>query len=376
VSGGSSSTGEKTELPTPKRIRDARAKGQVARSAELVTAISLMGVLGYLWLTSGFIFERVSALLDRAAAFSRQSDFESAASDALAAIGWETIVIVAPVLLVAIVAGVAANYIQIGSLFAFEGIMPSLDKINPATGFKKIFSMRSLVELLKSTLKIAVLSAILFFVIRDAIAPLSFALSCGMPCIASLAVSVMGKTLACAAVVLAIAGLADLVYQRHAHTKQLMMTKEEIKREYKESEGDPHIKGKRRQLAQEMVMSDQGGATRKATAVVINPTHLAVVLRYREGETPLPMVVAKGRELQAHYLRTEAEAAGVPIFRNVGLARSLYAHVEPLEYIPDDAFAVVAEILAWVKRHEERLYKERLPHGVIDMDEGEHLPSN
>ncbi len=376
MSGGSSSSGEKTELPTPKRIRDAREKGQVARSSELVTALSLIAVIGYLWLAAGMIWERLAAMLDMAGRWGTQRDFTDVVQGALIAVGWDMLVILAPVVLVAIVAGIAGNFIQIGALFALESVKPSLDKVNPASGFKKIFSMRSLVELGKSTLKIVILSAILYVVIRDSIAPLSYALSCGMPCFTTLTVSLMAKTLAYTAIVLIAAGLADLAYQRHAHTKQLMMTKEEVKREYKESEGDPHIKSKRRQLAQEMVMSDQGGATRKATAVVINPTHLAIVLRYKEGDTPLPMVVAKGRERHAHYLRTQAEEAGVPVFQNIPLARRLYAEVEPLEYIPDDAFAIVAEILAWVKRHEDQLYKGRLPHGVIDMDAGKHKPGS
>lgn len=367
----SNSAGEKTELPTPKRVRDAREKGQVARSTELVTAASLIAVIGYLWAASGSIMERLGALLDMSGRWGTQ-DFSGVVQNALAVTFWESAVILLPVIGVAIVAGVAANYLQIGSLFALESVKPKLEKISPASGFKKIFSMKSVVELLKSTLKIAVLSTLLYFVIRDSLAPLTYALPCGMPCLGALTVSLMAQTLGYTAIVLVIAGLADLAWQRHSHTKSLMMTKDEVKREYKESEGDPHIKGKRRQLAQELVMSDQISATRKSTAVVVNPTHLAVALRFREGETPLPLVVAKGRELQAHRIRAEAEEAGVPVFRNVSLARTLYAEAETLDYIPDDVFGVVAEILAWVKRNEATLYQGRLPHGVIDMDADEH----
>jgi type III secretion protein U len=145
-----------------------------------------------------------------------------------------------------------------------------------------------------------------------------------------------------------------------------------VKREYKESEGDPHIKGKRKQIAHEMATSNSGQAARKGSAVVVNPTHFAVVLDYRPDVTPLPIVTAKGTNLIAHYLRTQAEEAGVPVFRNVRLARALYADAEVDQYIPDELFDAVAEVLTWVARNKDRLYQGRLDHGVIDMDVGDH----
>jgi type III secretion protein U len=175
-----------------------------------------------------------------------------------------------------------------------------------------------------------------------------------------------------AALAFVIVALADLAYQRHAHTKSLMMTKEEVKREYKESEGDPLIKGKRRQLAQELAMSDSGHAARKGTAVVVNPTHFAVVLSYRPDELPLPIVTAKGRNIQAHFLRCQAEEAGVPVFRNVALARALFATAEIEHPIPDELFDAVAEVLAWVAKNKHLLYNGPLDHGVIDMDADDH----
>ena len=150
-------------------------------------------------------------------------------------------------------------------------------------------------------------------------------------------------------------------------------TKEEVKREFKESEGDPHIKQKRKQLAQELIFGD-GGAAGKSSAVVINPTHLAVAIAYRPEEMPLPMVVAKGRNERAVTIRAAAEEAGVPIFRNILLARTLFADVEVDAFIPDQLFDVVAEVLVWVKMHRDELYKGPLQHGVIDMDAGDHRP--
>jgi type III secretion protein U len=279
-----------------------------------------------------------------------------------------------PIIGVTIFAGIAANYLQVGSLFAFESISPSLEKISPGAGFKRIFSMKQIVETLKSIVKIVFLSVLLYYVVRDAIGNYIYSLACGMPCLVNITSSVLFQTVMYSALAFIIVALADFAYQKHSHTKSLMMTKDEIKREYKESEGDPHIKGHRRQLAQELAMSDSGAAARKGTAVVVNPTHFAVVISYRPEQAPLPIVTAKGRNLQAHYLRTQAEEAGVPVFRNVGLARSLFADVEIDAFIPDELFDAVAEVLTWVDRHKDLLYGGRLNHGVIDMDAGEHRP--
>ena len=129
--------------------------------------------------------------------------------------------------------------------------------------------------------------------------------------------------------------MLDFVYQRHSHTKSLMMSKEEVKREYKESEGDPIVKGARKQLANQLIMGDVKKQVPRSSAVVVNPTHLAVAIRYKEGQTPLPIIVAKGRDQVAYEIRTEAELAGVPIFRNVPLARQLFADCEVDDYVPD-----------------------------------------
>jgi len=368
----SGSSGEKTELPTPKKERDARAKGQVARSQEVVTAVSLFSAVAYLWFTWDITNARLTVLFDQVALLAREGDFRANALTGVYAAAWEIMIIMAPLLGIVLLAGIGVNYFQVGSLFTFQTIMPKGEKISPASGFKRIFSMKQLVELLKSVVKIVVLSILLYFVIRDAIAPYVGSFECGIPCIGDITVATLGKTLVYSALAFTVVALADFVYQKRSHTKSLMMTKDEVKREYKESEGDPHIKGKRKQLAHELAMGDGGAAARKGTAVVVNPTHFAVVVEYRPEKMPLPVVTAKGRNLQAAYLRGEAEGAGVPIFRNVSLARALYADARLYEPIPDELFDAVAEVLAWVSKNERALYKGRLPHGVIDMDVDDH----
>lgn len=363
--------GEKTELPTPKKERDAREKGQVARSQEVVTTISLLAVVAYVWTRWGSITEAFVGMFDQMAKLAT-GDFRTVALPAVFYAFRESALLLLPALGVVILAGIAANYVQFGSLFSFESIAPKLEKISPAAGFKRIFSMKQVIDLLKSILKIVFLSVLLYIVLRGAIGPFMNSLECGIPCIADVTSTILFQTLAYSAAAFIIVAAADFAYQKHSHTKSLMMSKDEVKREYKESEGDPHIKGKRKQLAHELAMSDGGAAARKGTALVVNPTHFAVVLHYKAGETPLPTVTAKGQNAIAAFLRREAEEAGVPVFRNVTLARALYADAALYEPVPDELFDAVAEVLSWVSRHEERLYRHRLPHGVIDMDGGDH----
>ena len=161
---------------------------------------------------------------------------------------------------------------------------------------------------------------------------------------------------------------------RKAHTKSLMMTKHEVKREYKENEGDPMIKGQRRQLAQELIMSENVSNARKATAIVVNPTHFAVAIRYEPEKFKLPRVTAKGRNLIAGLIRAEAEKAGVPVFLNVPLARALFANTEINDHIPENLFKPVAEILVWVSRNKHALYQGPRDAGAIDMEKGDHRP--
>lgn len=365
------SSGEKTEQPTPKKERDARKKGQVARSQEVVTTVTLAGVIAYIWMGWQSIFDRLIGLIDQISSLHGQ-DFRSSAYQGIAIAFYDAVAIVLPILGVVIVAAVFSNYLQFGSIFAFENIMPKLEKVNPAKGLKKIFSMKQVVETLKSIVKIVFLSILLYYVIRNAISPYLNSLSCGMPCLVQVTGKILLETLLFAGLAFVVVAGFDFMYQRYTHTKSLMMTKDEVKREYKESEGDPVVKGQRKQLAQELIMGDDVESTKKSTAVVVNPTHFAVAIDYRPGSTPLPTVVAKGRNLHAHKLRAEAEAAGVPVFRHPPLARALYADADINAYVPDEWFGVVAEILTWVEANKELLYKAPLQHGALDMEAGDH----
>ncbi len=363
--------GEKTELPTPKKEREAREQGQVARSQEVVSAASLLAVIAYIWAAWGDINRRLIELIDVLPTLVG-GDFTVSADKALSIVGSASVRIMAPILGITILVGIASNVLQFGFLFAMKALTPSLDKVSPASGFKRLFAMKQVVEILKSILKIVLLSVLLYWVLSNAIAPFANSVACGLPCQINLTSAVLLRTLLYSGLAFLVVALADFAYQKHTHTKGLMMSKDEVKREYKESEGDPHIKGKRKQIAQEMAMGDGGQAARKGTAVVVNPTHFAVVLHYDPDTLALPVVTAKGRNIQAAFLRQQAEEAGVPVFRNVALARALYAEAAVDDVVPDEWFDAVAEVLAWVARNRDLLYKTPLRHGAIDMDAGDH----
>jgi type III secretion protein U len=260
------------------------------------------------------------------------------------------------------VVAILSNAIQVGVLFAFDGIKPKLDKLNPAAGFKRIFGMKNLIENLKSVLKVLFLSGLIIWIVYDAVGAAIRAPYCGLPCIEFVMAEMMKKIAIFTSAAFIIVAAFDYAFQKAQHIKSLKMTKDQVKREYKESEGDPLIKSKRRQLAQELVMSDQGSAVRKASVVVTNPTRIAIALRYVQGETPLPMVVAKGEHLNAERIIKIAKEAGIPIMENVPLARALMEEVEVDRYIPSELLEPVAEVLRWVrtlqaqKEAEERLW--------------------
>lgn len=367
----SKESGEKTEPPSPKRLRDARSKGEVARSQEVVTTVSLFGLIAVIYGLGGQAVERLVVLIDQIAALAA-SRSPTRLQEGLALTYDIALVIMTPILIAAIILAIISNLIQFGVLFSLKAVQPKLEKISPGKGIKRIFSKKQVIELLKSIFKILFLSLLLTLLIRDAIGPFVSAVTCGLDCLRVVNDQMLLRMLLISALAFVIVAGLDFMVQKHLHIKSLMMTKQEVKREYKEAEGDPVVKSQRRALATEFIMGDSRKQVQSSSAVIVNPTHLAIAIRYKKGDTPLPIVTAKGRNRVAVDMRTEAEWAGVPVFRNVALARHLFAETEPNDYIPDDVFDVVAEILAWVARHEGRLYNGALPHGELDMERGDH----
>lgn len=343
--------GEKTEKATPKKRNDARKKGQVAKSQDLNTAIAILGIFFFFSIASPFLLENILVIFQRSfreymeLAVTEESIF-MVFNETL----FQTAKIIGPIMLVALVVGVVANYLQIGFLFSTETIQPKLEKIDPIKGFKRIFSMRSIIEFLKSILKIIIVSMITFFVLWNRIDEI---LVLSQKSIGSALLTLVDLTIQMglyAGGALLFLALLDYLYQKYDFEKNIRMSKQDIKDEYKNMEGDPLIKGKIKQKQREMSMSRMMQEVPNADVIITNPTHYAIALKYDETKFDAPYVVAKGVDFIAQKIKYVAKENDVIMVENRPLARSLYSQTEIGDTIPEDLFKAVAEILAYVYR--------------------------
>ena len=346
-----SEAGQKTEQPTAKRLRDARRKGQVARSHDLSSAVLLVVSVAVLYLAGGHVVGWISGAmrqqLEYAASFSGPLD-QTAALGALLAGVKAMALVLAPLLGALLVAGILANYFQVGPVFTFETVKPSANKLNPAEGFKqKFLKARPYVELGKTTVKLVIASVVVGSALWGARRDIVELTRQPSQVAASYAVSLLFEIGFKIGVAFLAIGAADYFLQRYFHRRELMMTKHEVKEEYKETEGNPLHKSLRRQRHREILMQAMMAAVRRADVVVVNPTHLAVALNYDRQTMGAPTVVAKGAELMAAQIRKIAEESEVPIMRDVPLARALY-ELEVDEEVPEELYESVAVVLRWV----------------------------
>jgi type III secretion protein U len=340
---------EKTEQPTPKKLRDARKKGQVAKSKEVSSAAGLIGLFALIWLAWDFILDNLKELVLLPTAF-YGVPFRDALPAVMDGVVTKFLVISVPVVIAAFVLGILSNFFQIGALFAFEAVKPDLKKIDPTQGIKKIFSMNNLFELLKSTIKILFLAFLLWMVIKESVDSLLKLPYYGVSGIAIVLPAMLKKVAIFTSFAFIVVAVLDFFFQKYQHIKKLKMSKDEVKREYKEMEGDPIIKGKRKQLHRELAMQDTVQKARKASVIV---TRLAVALFYDKDKTKLPVVLAKGEDLLAKRIIEVAHEEGIPIMQNVPLARDLYDHGQIDQYIPSELIKPVAEVLRWVQQLKE-----------------------
>lgn len=343
--------GEKTEQPTEKRLRDARRKGQVAKSHDLSSALLLIVAVSTLWVASGYIGGWVAGAareqLQYAAAFGGELDQATALGALFAGVKMMALVL-GPLFAALVVFAVVSNYFQIGSVFTFEPLKPNLGKLNPAEGFKqKFFKSRPYIELGKTVVKIVITVGVVSVVLWGARLDIARLASQPVGAAASYLVSLVFEIGLKVGLAFLLLGAGDYFLQRYLHRKELRMTKHEVKEEYKETEGNPLYKSRRRQLHREILMQSVLAAVRQANVVVVNPTHVAVALRYDREAMSAPTVVAKGAELIAARIREIAKESRVPIMRDVPLARALY-ELEVDEEVPEELYEAVAVVLRWV----------------------------
>lgn len=338
---------EKNEEPTDKKIDDARKKGQVASSRDLARLATLVAVAEAAFATEPLWRERLEGLFELGIA-SVGRPFEATLWDMLQSAGILLIVTFCSFFLICIVVGVAAHWGQFGVLIAPEAVTPKFDKLNPVNGFKQLFSKKKLVELLIAVGKAALIGWTVYVLARGAM-PAIVQLSTGEPKDAYFGFIAVLKSIFHSVVIVCL-GLAavDFATQRYFHKKELMMDMEEIKREYKESEGDPMVKGQRKQLARQWANEAPVERTDDANALVVNPTHFAVALFYDPEAGMVPQVLAKGRDTTAQAMMARARLRGIPIIRHVWLARTLYAGCKPDMEVPRTSYEAVAQVYAVV----------------------------
>lgn len=357
-----SSSQEKTEEATPKRLRDARKKGQVAKSRDLNTIILLIAAFALIVAMRGFIGDELRALM--------QSDFElisqgELTTETLFLAGQRSFMtfvkIIGPYVAVIVAVAIAVGFFQIGPIFSGEPMKPQVKRLNAIENLKNMFKVTTFVELLKNIAKMSLIFLLAYLVIADSLREVVLTVTATPDQSAGLAAKLITSFLLKVFVVFIAIALIDLAVQRWNYKKQMRMSKDEVKREYKQDEGDPLIKSMRRQLHQEMAMGDTRQAVRSADAVVTNPTQVAVAVKYNESEMVAPQIVAKGQRLFAQTIREFAEEAGVPIVQNPPLAWTLI-EVDVGEEVPEELYQAVAEILVFVyklKRQQEGELDER-----------------
>lgn len=345
---------DKTEKPTPKRLREARRKGQVAKSTELNAAAVLLAALVALWVGAGTAMEGLRGLLAEALRDAFYPDFWEALPGLLER-SQVLLLVVYVCLFVASGAVVAlVCRLQVGSVFSVDPVMPKLERVNPAAGLKRIFSKKTLVNFAMTLLKTLLVGAVVWHVARASLPDAIRMVHLSPPYVALVAGLTIITMLACTWLVNAAFSSVDVLLQRHWYIDDMKMAKHEVKRDHKESEGNPEVKMQRRALATELLFSQLEAKVAKANVVVVNPTHIAVAVSYRPGETELPQVVAKGTDDMAAVIRRIAESKGIPVVRDVMLARQLFESTPVDEYIGRDLFEPVARLLLWAREVESK----------------------
>ncbi|APC66491.1 type III secretion system export apparatus subunit SctU (plasmid) [Ralstonia solanacearum] len=339
---------EKTEQPTDKKLEDAHRDGETAKSADLTAAAVLLSGCLLLALTASVFGERWRALLDLALDVDSSRHPVMTLKQTISYFALQLVLMTLPVGFVFALVAWIATWAQTGVVLSFKPVELKMSAINPASGLKRIFSVRSMIDLVKMIIKgVAVAAAVwkLILILMPSIVGAAYQ---SVMDIAEIGMTLLVRLLAAGGGLFLILGAADFGIQRWLFIRDHRMSKDEVKREHKNSEGDPHIKGERKKLAREL--ADEAKPKQSvagAQAVVVNPTHYAVAIRYAPEEYGLPRIIAKGVDDEALALREEAAALGIPIVGNPPLARSLY-RVDLYGPVPESLFETVAEVLAWV----------------------------
>jgi len=343
---------QQTEDASDKRIEDARKKGQVPSSKEPSTAISfivltLIAITGLgAWLADSMMQMMVFHLSGKAQMEATGQGMQTL----LISSSIDMAKIILPIALPIMLLGILITFLVSGPVFTFETMQPKLEKVSPLKGFKRLFSTKSLAEFIKSILKLVIISVVCSTIVSSLFPAILQSALQGPANIGALAVSGSIKIITLVAIIFGFMALADVLYQRWEHMKSMRMSKKEVRDEHKDSEGDPQLKSKIRQIQMQQAQNRMMADVPQADVVITNPTRLAVALAYEPGSIGAPRVLAKGKGHIAAKIRELARENHIPLRENKPLARSLFKHVEIGDEIPEELFEVIAVILAEIFR--------------------------
>jgi len=346
---------EKTEKATPKKLRDARKKGQVAKSQDFPAAFTFIAsFVATVW-SAGYIYQQITGYMRTAFTGFNEAGIEI--EQKLGGYIQDCLHVILncslPIMLIVVGVGTIVGFLVAGPVFSMEAMKPDLKRLNPVDNIKNMFKLKTLIELLKSIFKITGAVILIYTVVYGSLPDI----------IGTAGISVMGSAIVVSDFLIKVAirvgiffiiiAILDLAFQKYNFGKEMKMEKHEVKQEFRDTEGDPHMKSKRKQAAQEIAYQEGPSSVKRAKAVITNPTHIAVALAYDAEKDPAPKVLTMGVGIVADQIIKEAQKYHIPIMRNVPLTHLLYEKAKIGNFIPEETYKAVAEILRWIAALEE-----------------------
>jgi flagellar biosynthetic protein FlhB len=350
---------QKTEEPTQKKLDDARERGRVPNSREVNHWFMILAGTIIVAMVSPSLSTGLKNVLGRYLEFAHAIPVsENTLRDIIARIANDVaFLLILPILLL-VIAALATGMVQSGIMLATDRIVPKMERVSPMQGMKRLFSFKSLAEFLKGVAKITIVGAVATMLMLPSFGGIEQLMRIEIAVLPELLRALATKLMIGVLAIVTVIAIVDFLYQKFEFMKQMRMSRQEIKDEMKQSEGDPMVKQRLRQIRQERARPRMSAAVPQASVVITNPTHFAVALKYEFGEMDAPVLVAKGQDFMAKQIREIAEANDIPIVENPPVARAIYAGVEVDQQIPSEHFKAVAEIIGYVMR-----LKGKMPPG-------------